>query len=98
MLLEVITPESKIFTGEVSAVQFPGMGGSFQVLNNHAPIISSLKSGEINIDLEEGISNEEREDLHKSVKIDDANSARLSVSIQGGVMEMNDNHIIVLAE
>ena len=34
MKLEVITPDSKVFAGEVSAVQFPGIDGSFQVLNN----------------------------------------------------------------
>ena len=42
MHLEIITPESKIFSGEAEAVQFPGIDGLFQVLNNHAPIISAL--------------------------------------------------------
>ena len=42
MHLEIITPEKKIFAGEATAVQFPGQDGSFQILNDHAPIISSL--------------------------------------------------------
>jgi F-type H+-transporting ATPase subunit epsilon len=45
MQLEIITPEAKIFEGEVDAVQFPGLDGSFQVLNNHAAIISALLAG-----------------------------------------------------
>jgi len=45
MHLEIITPEKKIFEGEVNIATFPGSDGSFQVLNNHAPIISLLKQG-----------------------------------------------------
>jgi F-type H+-transporting ATPase subunit epsilon len=45
MNLEILTPEKKIFEGEVSSVIFPGADGSFQVLNNHAPLVSLLKSG-----------------------------------------------------
>ena len=45
MHLEIITPDKKIFEGEVSLVTFPGADGSFQVLNNHAPLVSLLKDG-----------------------------------------------------
>jgi F-type H+-transporting ATPase subunit epsilon len=45
MHLEIITPDKKIFEGEVSIVTFPGSDGSFQVLNNHAPLVSLLKDG-----------------------------------------------------
>jgi F-type H+-transporting ATPase subunit epsilon len=45
MLLEIITPDKKIFEGEVSSATFPGADGSFQVLNDHAPLISLLKDG-----------------------------------------------------
>jgi F-type H+-transporting ATPase subunit epsilon len=45
MHLEIITPDKKIFDGEVSAATFPGADGSFQVLNDHAPLISLLKDG-----------------------------------------------------
>ena len=47
MLLEIITPESKLFEGEVTSVKFPGTDGEFGVLNNHAPIISTLTKGSI---------------------------------------------------
>lgn len=45
MHLEIITPDKKIFEGEVTLATFPGADGSFQVLNNHAPLISLLKDG-----------------------------------------------------
>ena len=53
MKLEILTPEKKIFSGEVVSVQVPGSSGKFQMLNTHAPIVSSLEKGEIKItDLE----------------------------------------------
>lgn len=45
MKLEIITPESTFYSGEVDSVTLPGTMGSFQILKNHAPIISSLKKG-----------------------------------------------------
>jgi len=45
MHLEIVTPEKKFFEGEVSIATFPGADGSFQVLNDHAPLISLLKEG-----------------------------------------------------
>jgi F-type H+-transporting ATPase subunit epsilon len=45
MHLEIITPDKKVFEGEVAVVTFPGADGSFQVLNNHAPLVSLLKDG-----------------------------------------------------
>ena len=47
MSLELLSAEEKIFSGEVDSIIFPGSEGQFQVLNNHAPIISSLSSGKI---------------------------------------------------
>ena len=49
MFLEIITPDKKLFSGEVSAVKLPGTDGSFGVLNNHAPIIASLKKGTVKV-------------------------------------------------
>lgn len=45
MHLEIITPEKLVFEGEVTILSCPGSDGSFQVLNNHAPLISLLKEG-----------------------------------------------------
>ena len=47
MQLKILSPEKTLFTGEVDSVIFPGSQGKFQILNNHAPIISSLSEGNI---------------------------------------------------
>ena len=47
MHLSIVTPEKKVFDGEVISATFPGSDGSFQVLNNHAPLISSLDKGTV---------------------------------------------------
>lgn len=49
MLLEIIAPDQKLYSGEVDMVQVPGSKGSFQILRNHAPIISTLDEGVIRI-------------------------------------------------
>ena len=78
MLLELITPEKKVFQGEVNSVQLPGTNGKFEVLNNHAPIISTLTKG--------------------NVRVIDSNNKTELFEINGGVIEMQNNRIIVLAE
>ncbi len=49
MTLEILTPEKKIFSGEVYGVQLPGISGSFEVLEKHAPLVSALKAGKLKI-------------------------------------------------
>jgi F-type H+-transporting ATPase subunit epsilon len=49
MTLEILTPEKKIFSGEVYGVQLPGISGMFEVLERHAPIVSALKAGKLKI-------------------------------------------------
>jgi len=49
MKLEIITPEQTLFTGEVSLVQLPGIDGSFEILNDHAPLISALSKGRVKV-------------------------------------------------
>ena len=78
MILEIITPEKKAFEGEVTSVKFPGTSGGFEILNNHAPIISTLTKGDIRI-----------------ITIDNKTE---TLAINGGVIEMQDNKIIVLAD
>ena len=78
MLVEIITPDAKLFKGEVESIKLPGTNGGFEILNNHAPILSTLTSGEISIDVKTGETK--------------------SFQIQGGVIEMQNNKIIVLAD
>jgi F-type H+-transporting ATPase subunit epsilon len=47
MQLEILTPEKKVFEGNVISATFPGVDGSFQVLDHHAPLISLLKEGTV---------------------------------------------------
>ena len=49
MTLEILTPERKIFSGDVYGVQLPGIAGLFEVLDKHAPLVSALKEGKLKI-------------------------------------------------
>jgi F-type H+-transporting ATPase subunit epsilon len=49
MTLEILTPEKKLFSGEVFGVQMPGVSGSFEVLDKHAPLVSALKAGRVKV-------------------------------------------------
>ena len=49
MTLEILTPERKIFSGEVYGVQLLGISGLFEVLDKHAPLVSALKNGNLKI-------------------------------------------------
>lgn len=54
MQLEIITPDKTLFEGTAKSVTLPGSGGGFQILENHAPIISTLKAGQIKIETATG--------------------------------------------
>jgi F-type H+-transporting ATPase subunit epsilon len=54
MKLEIITPDKKVYSGQVKLVQLPGITGLFEILNNHAPIISTLVKGKIKVEEESG--------------------------------------------
>jgi F-type H+-transporting ATPase subunit epsilon len=60
MYLEILTPEKKIFEGNVTIATFPGSDGSFQVMDNHAPLISLLK---------EGLVEYKSKETHNSIRI-----------------------------
>jgi F-type H+-transporting ATPase subunit epsilon len=49
MELEILTPERKLFSGEVYGIQLPGITGSFEILDKHAPLVSALGSGKIKV-------------------------------------------------
>jgi F-type H+-transporting ATPase subunit epsilon len=90
MKLEIITPESAVFSGEVISVSLPGTDGIFQVLNNHAPIISSLKEGVVIVDPVGEVDTN-----HPAIK---NNGSTIEVIIKGGVAELMNNKLIVLAD
>ena len=47
MILEIVSPEAKLYSGQVTSVTVPGVDGEFQILNHHAAIVSILNKGEI---------------------------------------------------
>ncbi|HEU5289809.1 MAG TPA: ATP synthase F1 subunit epsilon [Cyclobacteriaceae bacterium] len=77
MHLEILTPEKKIFEGDVTIATFPGADGSFQIMEHHAPLISLLKEGVVEYKSKEASQN---------------------VTITGGVVEVLNNKVILLAD
>jgi len=57
MLLEILTPEKKLFSGDVQGVQLPGIDGLFEVLDKHAPLVSALGIGQVKV-LKKGMASE----------------------------------------
>jgi F-type H+-transporting ATPase subunit epsilon len=78
MTLDIITPDSKLFSGEIKSVVVPGSEGSLGIMNRHAPMVASLKKGKC--------------------KVTDASNAVKEFDIKGGVVEVSNNKVIILAE
>jgi F-type H+-transporting ATPase subunit epsilon len=78
MKIEIITPDRKVFEGDIISIRVPGKKGSFQVLKDHAPIISTLDNGTV-------------------IMVDQENNEK-RYEIDGGVIEVKMNKIILLAE
>jgi len=93
MILEIVSPEEKLFSGEVTSVTLPGVDGSFQILNHHAPIVSILEKGTIKIVAP--VFNFSKEIAGKFTKV---NEQTYTLEIASGTIEMKDNKIIVLAD
>ena len=91
MYLEIISPEKTLFKGEVESILFPGTYGDFQVLNNHAPIVSTLTKGKVKIigkiSIEEGVK-DKFEYTDKETILD----------IETGTVEMNNNQVTLLVD
>jgi len=92
MHLEIVSPEATLFSGEVESVIVPGTTGSFQMLNNHAPIVSTLKEGTVTIsgkmELDHVVQNK--------FKKQDDNTTLFEIS--SGTVEMRNNKLILLAD
>ena len=97
MQLEIITPEEIVYSGEVDMVTLPGVDGSFQILNDHAPIISTLAAGSIRI-LEAAGVKDHLDQMSGKLERSTANDRELLLEVNGGVIEMQNNKVIVLAD
>ena len=93
MILEIVSPEAKLYSGEVTSVAVPGVDGEFQMLNHHAAIVSILTKGFIKIDAKIFGATKE------GAAFFELNSDRRQyLSIDSGTLEMNDNKIIILVD
>lgn len=93
MHLEIVSPEATLFSGEVKSLTVPGTDGEFQLLDNHAPIVSLLAEGEVkfkgdNLQVTEGFE----------AKFQKGKEGEMLLSIHSGTLEMKDNKAIVLAD
>ena len=91
MILEIISPEKIIFTGEVESVAVPGVNGEFEMLNNHAAIVSNLKKGAIKV-----YGNITLDDTQK--EIFEKGDRGYLLDINSGTVEMKNNKVTALVE
>lgn len=91
MFLEIVTPEATLFKGEVDSIAVPGVKGEFQMLKDHAPVISLLKEGYVKIYGEIELGDEVEDKFEKKDK-------GTWLAINSGTIELKDNKVIVLAD
>ena len=92
MYIDIVSPETTLFSGEIQSITVPGTKGSFQILNQHASIVSTLTKGKVKIQGELILSEEVRE------KIVLENDGHYYLPINSGVIEMRNNKIVLLVE
>lgn len=92
MILEIVTPEATLVHTDVDLVSVPGINGEFQMLNNHAPIVSLLVNGFVKFKGENIIIEEQFEEKFTN------NKGEYTLPIKSGTIEMKENKIIVLAD
>ena len=97
MQLEIVTPDNNLFKGEVDYVFCPGSDGSFGILDNHAPIIATLKKGVVKVKVAEENAMRFDDEIGKLVH-DNTVGQEVLFNIEGGVVEVLNNKVILLAE
>jgi len=97
MILEVITPDEVLYKGNVSQVVLPGLDGSFGILDSHAPLISALAKGDIRVD-QNVADNKDKKVFDGVLNEKYREDNQFTFPVNGGVIEVFDNKILVLAE
>jgi F-type H+-transporting ATPase subunit epsilon len=92
--LEIVSPEGHLFKGNVTSVAVPGVNGEFQMLNNHANIVSILAQGSIKIAVADYRNVAELGS--RFVKSD--KDQKILLPIESGTLELKDNRIIILVD
>lgn len=93
MILEIVSPEASLFKGKVNSVAVPGVDGDFQMLNNHAAIVSTLTNGNIRIEADNFVFFKET-----ASKFSKETDQKYSLAITSGTLELKDNQIIILVD
>lgn len=94
MNIKILTPELVVFEGEVESVLLPGELGEFHILNDHAPVVSSLRKGKVKLIT----NNIENEAYAKFFTAEPQRNKCFSFTINGGVIEFNNNTGIILCD
>lgn len=97
MYLEIVTPEAILFSSEIDSLSVPGVDGEFQMLNNHAPVVSNLKDGTVKIYVHSQ-TNLKLDDLNGKLVPDAKDDKILTLAITSGTLELNENKAIILAD
>ena len=95
MQLDILTPERKLYSGEVTYIEMPGIDGYFGVLDNHAAMISALGAGKVTVEQVKAIT--PSEDAIDTF-LDEAKDQRFTFEVKGGVAEIFHNKVIVLLD
>jgi F-type H+-transporting ATPase subunit epsilon len=97
MYLEIVSPEATLFSSEVDSVVVPGVNGEFEMLKDHAAIVSLLKEGTVKIHTHTQ-SHLVFDEMHAEVVPHNDDDKILTVKINSGTVEMKDNKVIILAD
>jgi len=97
MYLEIVSPEATLFQSEVDSVIMPGADGEFQMLNNHAAIVSTLTEGVIKIQASKQ-SEINLEELNPKVTPASSDKRSFTLTIDSGTVEMRNNKAIILVD
>jgi len=92
MILEIVTPEATLLHSEVDLISVPGVNGEFQMLNNHAPIVSLLVNGAVKFEGTNIVIEEQFKDKFTN------NKGEFTLPIKSGTIEMKENKVIILAD
>lgn len=91
MHLEIVSPEQIILSDQVKSVSVPGINGEFQILDNHAPVVSVLKNGSIKLDTSVTLPKGSKDKFYEK-------ESKFYFDISGGVIELKDNKVVILID
>jgi F-type H+-transporting ATPase subunit epsilon len=97
MFLEIVSPEATLFSESVDSVSVPGIDGNFQMLENHAAIVSVLQEGivKIHVHTKEHL---EFNQLNGNFETHKNDNKILTLKITSGTVEMKDNKVVILVD